>query len=282
MLVRCCVSSGQATRFITGLAALLLGGCALVQAPAERIASLAAEAGFEPLRLADTNMRAFMRRGDTARSAIATIYIESDGAPWRRPDEPPWDPTPHRFTVLAMASADVGSAVAYVGRPCQFLPEAELAGCDGGLWTGARFGETAIAATDRAVESAKAALGASRVNLVGYSGGGALAVLVASRRVDVACLVTVVAPLDTVAWTDAIGVSRLRESFNPVDVADRLSAVRQNHLAGARDTLVPSSTVARYLSRAPAAKFVEIDNFDHECCWEREWLKLKATTCLQP
>jgi hypothetical protein len=277
-----CLFAGRSPRYLLGLSALMLGACVLVQGPAARIASLATEAGFEPLRLRDANMRAFIRRAAITGAAAATIYIESDGAPWRRPDEPPWDPTPHRFTVFAMASAEVGSAVAYLGRPCQFLSEAELAECDGRLWTGGRFGEDAVAATNRVVDAAKTALGASRVNLVGYSGGGAMAALVAARRADVACLVTIVAPLDTVAWTDAIGVSRLRDSFNPVDVASRVSAIRQTHFVGALDTVVPPKTVARYMARVSAAKVVEIDNFDHECCWEREWHKIKAATCLQP
>ena len=33
-----------------------------------------------------------------------TVYIESDGAPWRVPDEPPFDPTPHKPMVLQMAA----------------------------------------------------------------------------------------------------------------------------------------------------------------------------------
>jgi poly(3-hydroxybutyrate) depolymerase len=179
-----------------------------------------------------------------------------------------------------MAVDDSSPAVAYLGRPCQYLREADRLKCDPRLWMQARFGVDAVTAMNQAVDRIKQSYGATEVNLVGYSGGGAMAALLAARRNDVSCLVTVVAPLDTNAWTDALRVSRLDLSLNPADEADKLRNVRQSHFRGQRDKLVPPSTIRRFLERVPDASVIDKEKFDHQCCWGDEWKELRRATCL--
>jgi hypothetical protein len=142
---------------LPGSAVFLLAACALLQHPAERIRTAAAAAGFFPVELSDKRLRAFLRNTgrDGGQDSRLTIYLESDGAPWRMPDEPPADPTPLKPMVLDMAIADRSGAVAYLGRPCQYLEPEVLAGCDPALWMRARFSEDAVAAMDRAVSRLK-------------------------------------------------------------------------------------------------------------------------------
>jgi pimeloyl-ACP methyl ester carboxylesterase len=179
-----------------------------------------------------------------------------------------------------MAVADRSAAVAYLGRPCQFLDAEQLARCDPQLWRRGRFGEEVIAAMDRAFDRVKEAYGVKTLNVVGYSGGGTVAALVSARRKDVACLVTIAAPLDTAAWTRAIGVSALDASLNPLDVAERLAGVPQTHFRGNDDTLVPASSVERFLARVGGARVIDIAGFDHRCCWQQRWPELAAQSCL--
>ena len=253
-------------------------GCALIESPAERGASIAAQAGMLPVALADQRMRGFLR-GSAPGKRLA-IYVESDGAPWIRSDLPPNDPTPVKPVVMQMATADKSAAVGYLGRPCQYLDERGLGQCDAALWTSARFREDAVAMTNAAVEQMKRLTGAARIDLIGYSGGGAMAALVAARRSDISCLVTMASPLDTAAWTAAIGVSQLAASLNPADLADRLEPVPQVHLRGVLDPVVPPATTTRYLARMPKAVVIDLPRFDHECCWGPEWLDLRDQTCL--
>lgn len=234
-----------------------------------------------PVGVPDARLRAFAKRtAPGADNARVTVYVESDGAPWRFPDEPPSDPTPVKPLVLRMAIADPSPAAAYLGRPCQYLREADLRNCDPELWMGGRFRDEAVAAMSLAVDQIKRIYGAAEVNLVGYSGGGAMAALIAARRSDVSCLVTVAAPLDTRAWTDAIGVSPLSLSLNPADEADRLRNVRQTHFRGARDKLVPPATSRRFLERVTGATVIDKETFDHRCCWADEWMDLRRASCL--
>jgi dienelactone hydrolase len=261
-----------------GSAVFLLGACALLQSPIERTHAIAAEAGFVPLELPDKRLRGFAR--SAVSSPIVTVYVESDGAPWRMPDEPPYDPTPHKPMVLNMAIADTSAAVVYLGRPCQYLEPEALARCDPALWMRGRFSEEAVAAMDSAVSRIKSRYGAANINLVGYSGGGAMAALVAARRSDVSCLVTIAAPLDTDAWAAALKVSSLDYSLNPVDVARRLAQVPQTHFRGGKDTLVPPVTSRRFLSDVPRAHVIHKQQYDHQCCWADDWPRLLRESCL--
>lgn len=234
-----------------------------------------------PVEVADSRLRAFAKRSAPgAGNSRVTVYVESDGAPWRFPDDPPSDPTPLIPLVLRMAITDPSPAVAYLGRPCQYLREADLIKCDPELWMRGRFSNEAVAAMDLAVDQIKRISGAAEVNLVGYSGGGAMAALIAARRSDVSCLVTLAAPLDTNAWTDTMRVSRLDLSLNPADVADMLRYVRQTHFRGARDKLVPPATSKRFLERVTGATVVNKEKFDHQCCWREEWNELRRSSCL--
>ena len=266
---------------IPGSAVLYCAACAVLQSPSEHTRTLAADAGFVPVEVPDARLRAYARRvaaGDA--HARVTVYVESDGAPWRLPDEPPADPTPLNPLVLRMAIADSSPATAYLGRPCQYLREADRLKCDPNLWMRARFSDEAVTAMSQAVDQIKRGYGAAEVNLVGYSGGGSMAALIAARRNDVSCLVTIAAPLDTNAWTDALHVSRLDLSLNPVDAADKLRDVRQTHFRGLRDNLVPSSTSQRFFEGVPGAKIVDKASFDHRCCWSDEWKELRRASCL--
>jgi pimeloyl-ACP methyl ester carboxylesterase len=226
-------------------------------------------------------LRAYARRAAAgADNQRVTVYIESDGAPWRFPDEPPADPTPLKLVVLRMAIDDPSPAAAYLARPCQYLSESGRRTCDPRLWMRARLSDDAVAVMSRAVDRIKQSYGASDVNLVGYSGGGAMAALIAARRSDVSCLVTIAAPLDTNAWTDALGVSRLDLSLNPADMTAQLRDVRQTHFRGLRDKLVPPSTAQRFLAGVPRATVIDKEKFDHQCCWGDEWQALRRASCL--
>lgn len=216
-----------------------------------------------------------------SRDAVATVYIESDGAPWRFADEPPADPTPLKPFVMRMAIADSGGLTAYLSRPCQYLSPSALRNCDSGLWMRARFSNEAVNATNAAIDRIRKETGAAQVNLVGYSGGGAMAALVAARRSDVRCLTTVAAPLDTNAWTDALKVSRLDGSLNPADIAPELGKLPQTHYRGLKDTLVQPATIERFIARAkPGAAVIDKRDFDHQCCWSEQWRELSRATCL--
>jgi len=251
----------------------LIAGCAAFS-PQRAADDAAAAAGFvrEELPAGGFHLLAYRRfeAGDRL-----TLYIESDGAPWPRRDRPPEDPTPRVPLALRLALEHPGGSVAWVSRPCQFLSEAELARCDSRYWRRARYGEDVVQALDAAAGQLLRESGARRLVLIGYSGGGAVAALVAARRSDVELLVTVGGVLDTTAWTAAHGVTPLDQSLNPADHAASLHATRQAHLVGDADAVTPPFLAESFAARAgPRARVLRLSARDHDCCWERDWTQL--------
>lgn len=212
-----------------------------------------------------------------------TVFIESDGSPWPRPSLPPADPTPSRPLALHLAAAYLpqpDEAVAYLGRPCQYLSAAQVAACPVQWWTIARFGAEPLALLNRQIDVLKAEAAGAALQLVGYSGGGTVAALLAARRGDVACLVTVAAPLDTSAWTLAMKVSPLRESHNPADVALALQKLRMTHFSGSFDAVVPAGVNALFMARARTQETVQA-GFSHDAGWLDAWPALARSSCLE-
>lgn len=280
---------GEIRAFVRKAACLACGfavfGCAsLLHSPAERADTFAVGAGFRRFDIAANPLRVYVRAPSASAAGAdrpelrrLEIHIESDGAPWLAADLPPRDPTPRSLISLQIAAAGSATATAYIGRPCQYLDGAALAQCDSSLWRQARYSEAAVAAVDAAVSALVRDMKPSSIALIGYSGGGAIAAHIAARRSDVSCLVSIAAPLDTHAWTQAIGVSALSRSLNPTE---RPARVAQTHFTGAADKDVPPDSIRRYLARATNATEIQVPGFDHECCRARAWPRLREQSCL--
>jgi dienelactone hydrolase len=212
------------------------------------------------------------------RAETLTVYIEGDGFAYVRPRQPALDPTPTDPVALRLALADPkGDAVAWVARPCQYtLPDHGRA-CSQDVWTTARYGPAVVDAIGEALDRLKIEAEARRILLVGYSGGGALAVLLASRRSDVVGIVTVAADLDLDYWTRRDGLMPLTGSLDPAQAADRVGAIPQVHFAGAKDTVIGTDVAASFMKHLPAgapAHLVEVPGFTHSCCWAEAWAGL--------
>lgn len=250
------------------------GGCSHQAwlSPQELAGSIAAKAGLESRRL-DTGqflLTSFQSIGLHTDDTLA-VYIEGDGASWVSPQIPPADPTPTNPVALILASRDAHRPVAYIARPCQYLDKSGLSSCHPRYWTGSRFSSEAIAAIDTAVSAAKRSHGARQVRLVGFSGGGVVAALVALRRKDVESLITVAAPLDIAAWAAFHQITPLSGSLNPADSMAALAGIRQMHLAGEKDSVVPLAYIEKLQERMPFARFRIIPGYNHACCWAENW-----------
>jgi pimeloyl-ACP methyl ester carboxylesterase len=206
------------------------------------------------------------------------VYIEGDGLAYLNRYTPSPDPTPVHALALELALLDPAPKVAYLGRPCQYaapLPRA----CRESLWTGARFGPQAVEALSAALSTAKKLLRASRLHLIGYSGGGAMAVLLAARRPDVVDIVTVAGNLDTAAFTSWHKVTPLTASANPADAAKAVAGLPQVHVSGADDAICPPLLAENFLTRMghpPGARHLVLPDADHHHGLEAVWPRVLA------
>jgi hypothetical protein len=206
-----------------------------------------------------------------ANTKILTIYIEGDGFAWISDDMPSNNPTPMVATSLKMAIHDQkNDAVVYLARPCQFVFNDEWKGCRSEYWTNLRFSPEVINAMNQAVDYLKKYYHAKQIVLIGYSGGGAIAALIAARRTDVVRLITVAAILDVKQWVHQENLTPLNGSLNPADAWRNLISIPQTHWVGGKDTVVPKEVAYAFAERFPATKkptIKVISGFDHVCCW---------------
>ncbi len=242
-------------------------------------ARVAADAGWQRLSLSADPfvLAAFVPPLARAGDAL-TVYLEGDGLAWLDAGTPSEDPTPLEPLALRLALRDAGP-VAYLARPCQYVAGAERRGCTPIYWTTRRFAPDVVRATSAAIDQLKARSGATRLVLVGYSGGGVLAALVAAARSDVARLVTIAAPLDQRAWTRAEGLAPLTGSLNPADEWEKLRHLPQMHYVGGRDRIVGATGARAFAARFPPGErppVEEIPEFDHHCCWVERWPALEC------
>lgn len=205
------------------------------------------------------------------------VYIGGDGRPWRG-REPAGNPTGTRSLAVKLMVQDPLPAI-YLGRPC-YHAAAMTAPCAPRLWTSGRYSETVIATMVRALNELVERHQVRQLTLVGYSGGGAIALLCATRLTAAGLnlmVITVASNLDTRHWTEFHHLLPLSESLNPLEVVPSPAPFRQLHLAGRADRVVPESTIQRYVETHPDATVLYVDDFDHTCCWALQWRQLLAT-----
>lgn len=233
---------------------------------------IAPEPRWTPLRIEAAPFVLLARlRKNSGENDTLVVYLEGDGRAWARRGVISNDPTPTRPMALELAAAQKGGAAAYLARPCQYVM---TDACDKRHWTSHRYSQGAVQSMDAAVDRLKALAGASRLVLVGYSGGGTMAALLAARRDDVSRLATAAANLDHAAWTRHHEVSPLTGSLNPVDAGSRLAAIPQVHFVGEDDDVVPPLVAESFVRRLGASESIRvktIPGFDHKCCWVRDW-----------
>ena len=113
--------------------------------------------------------------------------------------------------------------------------------------------------------------------LFGYSGGGAIAALLASHRKDIHSLVTIAGNLDTEYWTNKHKITSLHGSLNPADYTSSLEAIKQYHFIGEDDNIMDVSIYKSYASKfknKDNLKYKIIKNNTHSKAWEKSWKQL--------
>jgi hypothetical protein len=243
----------------------LAAGCGTL---AERIDDYAARQGMERRVIRGEPFRHVVyERLGTGPVETLHVYIEGDGRPWLRGRTVAADPTPRIAYALELMARDPRPSV-YLGRPCYFGLHGD-GPCEERFWTSARYAPEVVDSMAAALERLSADLGYPEVVLVGYSGGGTLAVLLADRVARPRGVVTVAANLDTDRWTARHGYLPLEGSLNPMTSA-RLREVPHVHFGGAGDTVVSGDTIEAFAERH-GGRYRIVDGFDHRCCWRQRW-----------
>ncbi|MCK6390254.1 MAG: hypothetical protein L6Q40_04415 [Azonexus sp.] len=220
-------------------------------------------------RQAALPMRWLLTEG-AGRQTHVRVYIEGDGRPWiGGGNVVAPDPTPRTPHLLSLMALDPGPAI-YLGRPCYFgLVDAPV--CEPALWTDARFSEQVV---DAMASSLRHWLDAhpavKHVTLVGHSGGGVIALLIAERLPPVVRVVAMASPVNVHRWVALHGYRPLHGSLDPSQTGLHRAGVNRLLLLGEQDANVPPDLFG------PQAAALGIDvkviaGEGHLCCHAANW-----------
>lgn len=248
---------------------LVMCGCA---SPAQNMDQHAARLGYDRQLVTGSEFQhvVYFKQGRAPVGTILHVYLDGDGTPWLGRNLAASDPTPHVPLMLDLMAQDPVSSV-YLGRPC-YLGLSNSVSCSPRLWTTARYSQ-------KVIDSMTAAL--NRISdpytglvLIGYSGGGTLAMLMAENLPKTEAVITVAANLDTERWAALHRQTALSESLNPAKREALPSIVRQLHFAGADDSNVPPQLIQTAIAQQKHAHFMVYEGQDHACCWREVWPKI--------
>ena len=161
------------------------------------------------------------------------LYIEGDGSP-----------TPERPIAFELAKRDSHPNVIYISRPCQYVNCAEC--LNPALWHEERFNEEIVNEMKSLVVHLSHKYKSPALDLIGYDGGGTMAMLLATR-IPVRQVITVGGILDTKDYADSQDI--ILNGLNPANFRSSLSSVPQVHYVGSADKITPSYMAENFVNR---------------------------------
>jgi hypothetical protein len=227
-------------------------------------------AGFESeiQRGIDFDHRIFYRRSQGAKTLA--VFIDGDGSPWLdHGTRIAADPTPKHPLALDLAARTPG-AVLYLARPCAFGTMHE-ASCQPEVWTSGRYSERVVLSMSTVLNRIVARDEFREVLLIGYSGGGALSVLMAPQVPATRAVLTVAANLDSEAWASWHRYLPLERSLNAALQPPLPQNIGEWHVVGAKDRNVPAEINGAYWARVAPSQVWTYSKADHACCWVALW-----------
>ena len=263
---------GFASASLSTLLALQLCGCVN---PADRAAHFAGRHQLSGAVIEGAGYRHEIFTRSSSPPGVLYVFIDGDGSPWVRGGmQVASDPTPASTLALELATQTPHS-VLYLGRPCYFHVRRD-SGCSPEVWTSARYSDRVVESMAAAINRYTAASGFFELVLIGYSGGGTLAVLIAPRVPATRAVVTIAANLDVAAWVRRHGYLPLDESLDPSTQPPLPDSLPQWHLVAGHDRNVPAHISRSYLERIPPERIWRYADFDHTCCWVEQWHEIFA------
>jgi hypothetical protein len=248
-------------------------GCSTPQHGAHQ---LALEAGFVRDVHTGTHFEHLVYSSHLATHAAEElhVYIEGDGTPWTNGRYPSADPTPRRPLALELMRDDPAPAI-YLGRPCYFGLSSS-GQCSPEYWTFKRYAPEIVKSMASVIQYYQEKYQARGIVLIGYSGGGTLAMLLSRELQGNVFVLTVAANLDTDLWSEQRGFLPLKGSLNPMDYRADTAQIPQLHLAGLQDEVVPVEVTQSYAATLEPDYFRYYPTFDHSCCWLELWPEIIA------
>lgn len=251
--------------WLTVLAGLLLAGCVRWQQTIEQheLQQQVVDSGLFKHRLIwnDAAQQRFTQ--PTSVKRIWHVYIEGDGHAVTLTGAPARDPTPLGSVLLPALGADREPAL-FLGRPCYF--DTADTRCDARHWTLLRYSDDVVQSLGAALQNQIPP--GDQVILIGHSGGGTLATLLAARLPQTCAVITLAGNLAVGRWLAANDFTPLPDSLDPAMQPPLPARISQWHLAGADDTVILPAWIEEFARQQPNAHYRLVPGAGHLKPWQ--------------
>lgn len=245
----------------------------------ERVALAASIAADTSLVSARYQASAFTLQGYhrfTSKREPLVVYIGGDGHAWERYG-PSDNPTPMNPLALRLAGIDQSPNVLFLARPCQYVNDT----CSVKYWTSHRMAKEVIESYQQIITDLANHHRFSSVQLVGFSGGGGVAGLLAyqlqlSNQLHIESFRSVAGNLDHRYWTKELALIPMNGSLNASDIASEINNIPQLHFIGRSDRVISANISRSYQEQSGDTACVTISEqpASHVRGWVALWPQL--------
>ncbi len=259
--------------------AFFLISCASEQTRLNRALDIATEHDFAAEIIAGNfPMQIFYRNQF---SSHAVIYLEGDGLVINKYGEVALNPTPTDPVALKLASVDHRPwSKIVINRPFHYLKMDPSLRRDGfplkwesKYWTMARYAPEIIQAIFEVIKTCQLRFKFKTLEIVAYSGGAAVALLLAPHLDNLTRMVSFAGNLDHVSWTKYHDTQPLFESLDPLQNKAAIGKVPQIHFIGTSDANTTIDLAHGYSQKVNSSKItiVPVPGFSHDSNWSKIW-----------
>ena len=202
---------------------------------------------------------------------VLKVYIEGDGLAWLDRFTPSMDPTPNNPLGFKLAIEDKSDNVIYLSRPCQYVSNSN---CNQSIWTNLQYSATVL----RSYENILSELSKTykEIHLIGYSGGAAITIYLASLEgLNIKSIRTVAGNINPDEIIQLLKLSAYQKTINFYSLEDKIRNLPQTHYYGVKDKVVPIKLHLNYAERNLSNKCTKIQSVpaSHSKGWVEFWKK---------
>mgnify|MGYP000079568468 CR=1 FL=1 len=250
--------------FILTFFVLIISGCTL---PAYKMLQ---DAGQHYQVVSSDNFKHLLAiNSHYAENKPIIVFIEGDGLPWQDHNKISFEPTPDKPLLLEwFLESDLPAL--YLGRPCYFKLNDQQ--CSPYWYTHGRYSEPVV---DSMVQVLKENAKENNFILVGHSGGGSLAVLMAEKLDGVETVLTIAGNLQVNNWSEYHHYSTLHGSMDPTLRPILPSDIKQIHLYSPFDQIISAEWIKAYSKKQLNVELIELPVYGHNYAWKEFYPNIK-------
>lgn len=214
----------------------------------------------------------------TQKTDTLWVFIEGDGTPWhlgRWPAKKPYVQTPvaHPLWLYTQAPA------LYLKRPCYFntpknpmsAPKKLPKGCTPNWWTSDIYSSLVVSQLNNELHKQLTKLRYKNYLLIGHSGGGTLAMLMAKQaRHKPRLIVTLAGNLNPAQFNKRHNLPTNTNTNTNMLIMPPVK-IRQWHYAGEKDTLIPFELINNTCQKNTQSRCYKLNNTTHTEGWSSHW-----------